>query len=137
MLSPVSRSVFQKYIVNAICSDGSVILESPVLPVTEWDDVTLSCRKKNTFSNLPADFYKDGLHVGSSSTGEMSIHSVSKSDKGLYKCNISGVGESPESWLAVRGEILHCFMLKYCLSACLHCEDSSSICCRTHFFVIF
>ncbi|XP_036967324.1 Fc receptor-like protein 5 isoform X2 [Acanthopagrus latus] len=88
--------------VNITVTDGSVILESPVLPVTEWDDVTLSCRKKNTFSNLPADFYKDGLHVGSSSTGEMSIHSVSKSDKGLYKCNISGVGESPESWLAVR-----------------------------------
>uniref|UniRef100_A0A671TLF8 Ig-like domain-containing protein n=1 Tax=Sparus aurata TaxID=8175 RepID=A0A671TLF8_SPAAU len=68
----------------------------------EGEDVSLSCRKKKTSSNLPADFYKDGLHVGSSSTGEMIIHRVSKSDEGLYKCNISGAGESPESWLHVR-----------------------------------
>ena len=104
MIPPVFRSGFQKYTVNVHCSDGSVILERPVVPLTEWEDVTLGCRKKNTSSNLPADFYKDGLHVGSSSTGEMTIHSVSKSDKGLYKCIISGAGESPESWLHVRGK---------------------------------
>ncbi|KAM8747574.1 Fc receptor-like A isoform 2-T2 [Acanthopagrus schlegelii] len=81
---------------------GSVILESPVLPVMEGNNVTLSCRKKNTSSNLTADFYKDGLLIGSSSTGEMIIHGVSKSDEGLYKCNLSGAGESSENWLAVR-----------------------------------
>lgn len=81
-----------------------MILESPVLPVMEGEDVTLSCTKKKTSSNLPADFYKDGLRVGSSSTGEMIIHRVSKSDEGNYKCNISGAGDSPESWLHVRGK---------------------------------
>ncbi|XP_036967356.1 high affinity immunoglobulin gamma Fc receptor IB-like [Acanthopagrus latus] len=88
--------------VNITVTAGSVILESPVLPVMEGEDVTLSCTKKKTSSNLPADFYKDGLRVGSSSTGEMIIHRVSKSDEGNYKCNISGAGDSPESWLHVR-----------------------------------
>ncbi|MED6285548.1 hypothetical protein CHARACLAT_030363 [Characodon lateralis] len=31
----------------------------------------------------------------------MTLSKVSKSDEGLYKCSISGAGESPESWLAV------------------------------------
>ncbi|XP_039679471.1 high affinity immunoglobulin gamma Fc receptor I-like [Perca fluviatilis] len=81
---------------------GSVILESPVLPVKEGNNVTMTCRKETAFYHLPADFYKDGRLIRSSSTGEMTIHSVSKSDEGLYKCSISGAGESPESWLAVR-----------------------------------
>ncbi|XP_063757196.1 sialoadhesin-like isoform X2 [Eleginops maclovinus] len=82
---------------------GSVILESPVLPVRDGSAVTLSCRNKtNTSSILSADFYKDGRLIRSSSTGNMTIHRVSKSDEGLYKCNISDVGESPESWLIVR-----------------------------------
>ncbi|XP_078137927.1 low affinity immunoglobulin gamma Fc region receptor III-A-like [Centroberyx gerrardi] len=87
--------------VNINVTAGSVILESPVLPVMEGDAVTLNCTNK-TPSNLPAGFYKDGVLIRTGSTGEMTIHSVSKSDEGLYKCSISGVGESPESWLAVR-----------------------------------
>ncbi|XP_045920666.1 uncharacterized protein LOC123980359 isoform X2 [Micropterus dolomieu] len=87
--------------VSITVTSGTVILDSPVLPVMEGDDVTLSCRNKNT-SNLIADFYKDGRLIRSSSTGNMTIHSVSKSDEGLYKCNISGTG-SPDSWLTVRG----------------------------------
>ncbi|XP_044040293.1 low affinity immunoglobulin gamma Fc region receptor II-like [Siniperca chuatsi] len=86
---------------NITVTAGSVILESPVLPVKEGNNVTLRCRNKMTSSHLTADFYKDGLLMGNSSTGEMTVHGVSKSDEGLYKCNISDVGESPESWLAV------------------------------------
>ncbi|XP_059210262.1 low affinity immunoglobulin gamma Fc region receptor II-b-like [Centropristis striata] len=92
--------------VNITVAAGSVILESPVLPVKEGINVTLSCRKKASSSNLPADFYKDGLLI-SSSTGEFTIWAVSKSDEGLYKCSSSDGGESAESWLAVRGETLH------------------------------
>ncbi|XP_008302644.1 sialoadhesin-like, partial [Stegastes partitus] len=87
---------------NITVTAGSVILESPVLPVTEGNNVTLKCRTKKTSSDVAAHFYKDGLLVGSSSAGEMVLHSVSGSDEGLYKCSISSVGESPQSWLAVR-----------------------------------
>ncbi|XP_038587717.1 high affinity immunoglobulin gamma Fc receptor I-like [Micropterus salmoides] len=103
--------------VNITVTAGSVILESPVLPVMEREAVTLSCRNKKTSTNITADFYKDGLHIRTSSTGEMTIHNVSKSDEGLYKCSISGAGESAESWLTVstcnKGEgmliIFYCF----------------------------
>ncbi len=91
------------------CSDGPVILESPVLPVMEGNTVTLSCREKKTSSNITADFYKDGHIIARSSTGNLTIHKVSKSNEGLYKCNISDAGESVESWLTVRGETLERF----------------------------
>ncbi|XP_035850142.1 low affinity immunoglobulin gamma Fc region receptor II-like [Sander lucioperca] len=84
---------------------GSVILESPALPVMEGEAVTLSCRTKLTsFSSLITNFYKNGLLIGSSPTGNLTIESVFKSHDGHYKCNIPGAGESPESWLAVREE---------------------------------
>ncbi|XP_071382021.1 sialoadhesin-like [Centroberyx affinis] len=70
-----------------------VILQSPVLPVMEGAAVTLNCTTK-TPSNLPADFYKDGSLIRTEPTGQMTIHHVSKSDEGLYKCHISGLGES-------------------------------------------
>uniref|UniRef100_UPI003AAE61F5 cell adhesion molecule CEACAM20-like n=1 Tax=Centroberyx gerrardi TaxID=166262 RepID=UPI003AAE61F5 len=87
--------------INITVTGGAVILQSPVLPVMEGAAVTLNCTTK-TPSNLPADFYKDGSLIRTESTGQMTIHRVSKSDEGLYKCNISGPGESPLSWLAVR-----------------------------------
>lgn len=65
--------------------------------------MTLHCRSKKTSIAHIADFYKDGLLIGTGSFGEMTIKSVLKSDEGLYKCSISDFGESPESWLAVRG----------------------------------
>ena len=86
-----------------LSSGGSVILESPAVPVMEGESVTLICR--NQTSTLSADFYKDGRLIRSSSSGNITIHRVSKSDEGLYKCNISDGGQSPDSWLAVRGEI--------------------------------
>ncbi|XP_067436276.1 high affinity immunoglobulin gamma Fc receptor I-like [Thunnus thynnus] len=88
--------------ININVTGGSVILESPALPVMEGETVTLCCRNKTTSANLPADFYKDGLFIRTEPTGNMIIYSVSKSDDGVYKCNISGAGESPESRLAVR-----------------------------------
>ncbi|XP_071234960.1 sialoadhesin-like isoform X1 [Salvelinus alpinus] len=89
--------------VNITGHDGAVILESPALPVTEGDSVTLRCRYQGTPSNLTADFYKDGSLIRTETTGEMTIPAVSKSDEGLYKCTNSE-GESPESWMTVTGD---------------------------------
>ncbi|XP_067380110.1 low affinity immunoglobulin gamma Fc region receptor III-B-like [Channa argus] len=86
---------------NAEKTAGSVLLESPLFPVMEGDDVTLRCRNKMSLINLTANFYKDDVLISCSATGYMTIHSVMKSDEGLYKCNISGAGESPVSWLSV------------------------------------
>ncbi|XP_039678418.1 Fc receptor-like protein 5 [Perca fluviatilis] len=82
---------------------GPVILQSPVLPVMEGEDLTLTCKTKMS-SNLPAGFYKDGSFIRTEPAGHMTIHHVSRSDEGLYKCNISSVGESPPSWVSVPGE---------------------------------
>uniref|UniRef100_A0A8P4GCW4 Ig-like domain-containing protein n=1 Tax=Dicentrarchus labrax TaxID=13489 RepID=A0A8P4GCW4_DICLA len=89
--------------VNISVTAGSVILDIPALPVMEQETVTLCCRKKAS-SNHPADFYKDGRFNRTVYKGKLTIHNVSKSDEGLYKCKISGAGESAESWLSVRGE---------------------------------
>ncbi|CAI5660101.1 unnamed protein product [Oreochromis niloticus] len=87
--------------VNLTVTGGSVILQSPVLPVMEGDDVTLLCKTKTTPSNLPAAFYKDGSLIRKQPTGHMTIQHLSRSDEGLYKCDISGHGESPSSWITV------------------------------------
>ncbi|KAL3050940.1 hypothetical protein OYC64_001255 [Pagothenia borchgrevinki] len=80
-------------------SDGSVILQSPVLPVMEGDDVTLTCRTKMADSSS-AEFYKDGVFIRTESDGHMTLHHVSRSDEGLYKCRVQSK-ESPESRLSV------------------------------------
>ncbi|KAK2863464.1 hypothetical protein Q5P01_002997 [Channa striata] len=87
--------------VNITIYDTPVILQSPVLPVTEAEKVILHCRVKDS-SELPADFYKDGSLIRTEPTGHMTIHHVTKSDEGVYKCHISGRGESPPSRLLVR-----------------------------------
>ncbi|XP_030287157.1 low affinity immunoglobulin gamma Fc region receptor II-like isoform X2 [Sparus aurata] len=85
--------------INITVTGGAVILQSPVLPVMEGDDVTLTCTTET--SNLSADFYKDGSFIRTEPTGHMTIHHVSRSDEGLYKCNIISDGESPPSWITV------------------------------------
>ncbi|XP_022625505.1 low affinity immunoglobulin gamma Fc region receptor II-like [Seriola dumerili] len=87
--------------VNITITTGSVILESPVLPVVEGESVTLRCRTKKTSCAHIADFFQDDILIGTGSFGEMTIHSVSKSNEGLYRCSITQLGESPESRLAV------------------------------------
>ncbi|XP_050928628.1 low affinity immunoglobulin gamma Fc region receptor II isoform X1 [Lates calcarifer] len=96
-----SREGATSNIINITVTGGSVILQSPVLPVMEGHDVTLHCKTKTTPSNLPAAFYKDGSLIRAEPTGHMTIHHVTKSDEGLYKCNISSDGESPPSWITV------------------------------------
>ncbi|KAF3698274.1 Fc receptor-like protein 5 [Channa argus] len=88
---------------------GAVILQSPVLPVMEGHDVSLHCQTKRPPSKLPADFYKDGSLIRTEPTGHMTIHHVTKSDEGLYKCHISSHGESPPSWIYVTGQEVRVF----------------------------
>ncbi|XP_038588369.1 Fc receptor-like protein 5 isoform X1 [Micropterus salmoides] len=90
--------------IDLTVTGGPVILQSPVLPVMEGHDVTLHCKTETPPSNLPAGFYKDGSLIRTEPTGHMTIHHVNKSDEGLYKCDISGRGESPSSWISVTGE---------------------------------
>ncbi|KAM4565486.1 uncharacterized protein V3H82_014508 [Fundulus diaphanus] len=82
-------------------TEGPVILQSPVLPVMEGDDVTLSCHTKTAPSNLPAAFYKDGSFIRTEPAGHMTLHHVTSSDEGLYRCSISAHGESPSSSISV------------------------------------
>uniref|UniRef100_A0A8C1ITX1 Ig-like domain-containing protein n=1 Tax=Cyprinus carpio TaxID=7962 RepID=A0A8C1ITX1_CYPCA len=80
-----------------------VILESPVHPVTEGDSLNLCCLYPYTRPpNLRADFYKDGSLIQSQTT-EMIISTVSKSHEGFYYCKHPERGESPKSWISVRG----------------------------------
>ncbi|CAI5660958.1 unnamed protein product [Oreochromis niloticus] len=90
--------------VNITVSDleSHVILEFPVYPVIEGENMALHCRKKDANSNYTAKFYKNGISIGSSSSGNIMIPTVSKSDEGLYKCSIADAGESPESWLNIK-----------------------------------
>ncbi|XP_039649807.1 leukocyte immunoglobulin-like receptor subfamily B member 2 isoform X2 [Perca fluviatilis] len=95
-----SREGATSNIINITVTGGPVILQSPVLPVMEGEDLTLTCKTK-TSSNLTAGFYKDGSFIRTEPAGHMTIHHVNRSDEGLYKCNISSVGESPPSWVSV------------------------------------
>uniref|UniRef100_A0AAR2JSH1 Ig-like domain-containing protein n=1 Tax=Pygocentrus nattereri TaxID=42514 RepID=A0AAR2JSH1_PYGNA len=91
--------------VNITVTNGAVILDSPVHPVTEGDPLTLHCLYRDPKpSNLTAEIYKGDSLLQTQTTGEMNIHTVSKSDEGLYHCKHPEKGESPQSWISVRGE---------------------------------
>ncbi|XP_016535120.1 low affinity immunoglobulin gamma Fc region receptor II-like isoform X1 [Poecilia formosa] len=87
--------------VNISIRVGLVILGTPIQTVAEGSDVTLRCIHQQTELSHIRDFYKDGLHLMTCYSSNMTIRNVSKADEGNYRCSISGAGESPESWLAV------------------------------------
>ncbi|XP_035531123.1 Fc receptor-like protein 1 [Morone saxatilis] len=91
--------------VNITITDRAVLLDSPALPVLEGATVILRCKAEMDSSDHRFNFYKDGCPISNNSTGEITIHSASKSDEGLYKCSISGGGESLGSWLTVEASL--------------------------------
>ncbi|XP_030608868.1 high affinity immunoglobulin gamma Fc receptor I-like [Archocentrus centrarchus] len=97
--------------VNITVTDAPVILESPVAPVKEGDNVTLYCRKSDKDSSFTAQFYKNGVVIGSGSAGNMMTLTVSRSFEGFYKCSISEEEESPESWLTVQSKTYQYFKM--------------------------
>uniref|UniRef100_A0A8C1MD93 Ig-like domain-containing protein n=1 Tax=Cyprinus carpio TaxID=7962 RepID=A0A8C1MD93_CYPCA len=96
-----SESGANHHPVNITVHSG-VILESPVHPLTEGDNLILRCLyQHNPPSNLRVDFYKDGSLIQNQTT-ETSITTVSKSHEGFYYCKHPTRGESPKSWISVR-----------------------------------
>ncbi|KAI5612510.1 Fc receptor-like protein 5, partial [Silurus asotus] len=92
--------------VNITVHNGDVILDSPVHPVTEGNPLTLHCLYRNTNILTSIDFHKNDSIIQNQTTGVMTISSVSKSDEGFYHCKHPETGESPKSWISVRGEKL-------------------------------
>ncbi|XP_046707391.1 hemicentin-1-like [Silurus meridionalis] len=89
--------------VNITVHNGEVILDSPVHPVTEGNPLILRCLYRNTnISDSGANFYINDSIVQDLTAGEMTISSVSKSDKGFYYCKDPEIGESPKTWVSVR-----------------------------------
>ena len=97
-----------------------MVLQSPVLPVMEGHDVTLTCEKRKS-PNLPADFYKNDSFFGRGPKGYVTIRRFSKSDEGFYRCNI-GAEESPPSWMLMKGNICSLSGLQHC-----QCPRSSTL----------
>ncbi|XP_072315494.1 Fc receptor-like protein 5 [Eucyclogobius newberryi] len=88
---------------------ADVILESPVRPVMVGDNVTLRCLEKNNkTASTKFDFYKDGVVLKTSSSGELTLHNISVSDQGLYKCKTSTSEFSEDNRLQVRAVFLEC-----------------------------
>nr|BBC70852.1 Fc receptor like protein 4 [Paralichthys olivaceus] len=91
--------------VNITITSGSVILQSPVLPVAAGDNITLLCKKKTGPSNLPATFNKNGFQIRETPKGHMTIHNFSKQDEGAYECNVSAQEKSQLAWLLIKDDL--------------------------------
>ncbi|XP_053199097.1 basement membrane-specific heparan sulfate proteoglycan core protein-like [Scomber japonicus] len=101
------------FLMNTLCYGQyeDVILESPAFTLFEGDSVTLRCSHRPPGNEKEATFYRDGSPLEldtnhqsyriSDTAVEMTIHSVSVSDRNLYKCKFDGGRESEERRLQV------------------------------------
>lgn len=82
----------------------STILLSPALPVKKGEDVTLHCKTGSPDSKFPASFFRNGFLIGNGPAGHMTIHNISESNQGDYRCEFIGSNRSPPSWLLIEGK---------------------------------
>ncbi|MBN3298240.1 CEAM5 protein, partial [Amia calva] len=81
--------------------DHKVILQTPPLPLTEGDNVTLVCRDKSTFRNDSAyTFFKDNKTLSDTTQNILRISPVRKDAEGIYRCQHSL--DSEEVQISVR-----------------------------------
>ncbi|CAJ1086056.1 LOW QUALITY PROTEIN: Fc receptor-like protein 5 [Xyrichtys novacula] len=86
--------------VNITADKKSMILVSPVHPVTEGDSFTLGCKMETgTFDSVVLFYHNDKI-IGNDTRGELKISAASKSSEGWYKCE-SGKMQSPQSWVSI------------------------------------
>uniref|UniRef100_A0A3B1JCJ1 Ig-like domain-containing protein n=1 Tax=Astyanax mexicanus TaxID=7994 RepID=A0A3B1JCJ1_ASTMX len=90
-----SESGGRSYPAIITAHNGTIILDSPVHPVSEGASLTLR-----------SDFYKDGSFLQTQPAGEMIIPAASKIHEGFYQCKHPEKGESPTSWISVRSKNL-------------------------------
>lgn len=86
-----------------LVADTEVILVGLIHPVGTGENVTLLCKARKAPPRVTAVFYKDGSIIGSGDSATMTLHHVSQDDEGHYRCHLSGLGDSPSSFLLVRG----------------------------------
>lgn len=82
-----------------------MVLQSPVGPVMEGQDVVLRCITNHSGPG-DAEFFKHTLPLRNFVAGHMTIRNFSKSDESVYKCRDGEHTESPPSWLLMDGELL-------------------------------
>ncbi|XP_027866470.1 neural cell adhesion molecule 1-like [Xiphophorus couchianus] len=93
-----SRHRDSSHTVNITVTIGQVVLIGPVLPVTEGDDITLTCQHKSA-PGSNTEFFKDGSKMASE--GGLILRNVSRAHEGGYTCRVNGVS-SETSWLLIK-----------------------------------
>ncbi|KAJ0055652.1 hypothetical protein NL108_008825 [Boleophthalmus pectinirostris] len=73
---------------------SKLLVVVPMLPVSEGEDVTLTCLDRDR-SSVSAHFYRDDLQLTSDPRPDLSLRPVSWSDRGWYKCSARDMESSP------------------------------------------
>ncbi|CAI5657338.1 unnamed protein product [Oreochromis niloticus] len=90
-------------LLSAPTVSAGLILDIPTHPVPAGSDVTMRCKQSNG-DIITALFYSNGSLVENKTKSEFIITNVQQSDEGLYSCATDVFGESPQSFLRVRGQ---------------------------------